>query len=75
MWSFPKILIAFGLIITFTGIVLYFGVKIGLPFFKMPGDIHIEKGKYSIYFPIVTTIFLSIFLTRVINFILWVMHK
>ena len=75
MTNFAKILIFLGIFITFIGIIIYFGSKIGIPFGKLPGDIHIEKEKYSVYFPIVTGIFLSIFLTLLLNLFLWFFRK
>ncbi len=55
--------------------IIWLGGKIGLPLGKMPGDIHIEKGKTSVYFPIVTSIVVSILLTIIFNFILWLTRK
>ena len=73
--GFSKVIIYVGLFITITGIILYFGSKIGIPFFKLPGDISIQKEKYSIYFPIVTSIVISIFLTILLNLIIWIFRK
>jgi uncharacterized protein HemY len=70
-----KILIFTGLSITFIGIMVWFGIKIGIPFGKMPGDIHIQKERYMVYFPIVTGIIISVFLTVFLNLILWFFRK
>ena len=34
---------------------------------KLPGDIFIQKGHFSFYFPVVTCILLSLILTFVLN--------
>ncbi len=57
-----KILIIGGAITVIIGVILIFGEKI--PFIgKMPGDIVIQKKNFSIYFPIVSCIILSILLS------------
>ena len=43
--------------------------KTGLPLGSLFGDIRIERGNFSFYFPIVTCIVLSILLTVLINII------
>jgi len=39
---------------------------------RLPGDIFIQKGNYSFYFPIVTCLLLSILLTILAN---WLFRK
>ncbi|HAU31320.1 MAG: Uncharacterized protein XD78_1211 [Desulfotomaculum sp. 46_296] len=34
---------------------------------RLPGDIFIQKGNYSFYFPIITCLLLSILLTILVN--------
>ena len=64
--SFGKTLMILGGIILAVGIILHFGAKI--PWLgRLPGDIHVEKGNFSFYFPIVTSILLSIVLTIILN--------
>ncbi|WP_245686815.1 DUF2905 domain-containing protein [Tenuibacillus multivorans] len=55
----------FGKIIIFTGVVL---IIIGLAWNfigKLPGDITFKKGNTTIYFPIVTSIVISIILSLI----------
>jgi len=68
MQDLARTLIVTGVIITFLGIFFYFKPQIdNLPFApgKLPGDIKIEKKNYSFYFPIVTSLLLSAFLSLV----------
>lgn len=61
-----KILIIFGGLLVLLGIVLVFFDKI--PFLgKLPGDIVIKKEQFTLYFPIVTFLIISIILTIVLN--------
>lgn len=59
----------------FMGVILWMANKMGIPLGKMPGDISIEKGNYSIYFPIVTSIVISILLTILINAAIYLWRK
>lgn len=59
-----KYLIILGIIIVIVGLILTFWGKI--PFLgKLPGDIKIEKENFTFYFPIVTSIALSVILTLI----------
>ena len=65
-----KILVAFGLLIALAGVVL---VLVGrIPWIgRLPGDIHIERGNFTFYFPLATSLLLSIVLT----FLLYVVGR
>jgi len=59
-----KLLIVLGSIMVVVGVVLFFFNRI--PFLgKLPGDILIQKKNFTFYFPIVTSIVLSILLSLV----------
>jgi Protein of unknown function (DUF2905) len=60
-----KILVAFGLLIALTGVVL---VLVGrVPWIgRLPGDIHIQRGNFTFYFPLATSLLLSVVLTLVL---------
>ncbi len=65
---FGKILIITGIIIVVIGIIFMFGDKI--PFLgKLPGDITIKKENFTFYFPIVSSIIISILLSLIFYFI------
>ena len=59
-----KILIAFGLLIVLAGVVL---VLVGrVPWIgRLPGDIHIQRGNFTFYFPLATSLLLSAVLTLI----------
>lgn len=65
----------FGLGIVFLGVLVWMGAKFSLPFGKLPGDISIQKEKYSIYFPIVSSLVFSILLTIIINVLIRLFGK
>lgn len=61
-----KIIIFFGLVLIIFGLIMLVSPKI--PFLeKLPGDIFIKKDGFSFYFPLATSILISIILTIIIN--------
>jgi len=64
--SLGKILMAAGILLLIIGAVLSFGEKI-FSLGRLPGDIYIEKGNGKFYFPIVTSLIISVILTIVLN--------
>jgi len=64
-----------GLGLVLMGLLIWLGARIGISFGKLPGDIHVQKEKFSIYFPIVTSIIVSVLLTLIINLIFWFFRR
>ncbi len=61
-----RFLILIGLLIVGVGLLLLFAEK--LPWLgKLPGDILIKKGKWTFYFPLATSLLLSVLLTLLLN--------
>jgi hypothetical protein len=59
-----KSLILIGAVLIAAGVVLTFGARI--PFFRLgrlPGDIVYRRGNFTFYFPIITSIAVSLVLT------------
>ena len=65
--NFGKLLIFLGVILVSVGILFVFSGKI--PWLgKLPGDIYIKKENFVFYFPLATSILLSIILSIVMLF-------
>ncbi|EIJ79011.1 hypothetical protein PB1_15674 [Bacillus methanolicus PB1] len=64
MTGLPKMLMMIGAIIFIGGFLMQF-ISIG----KLPGDIVIKKGNTTFYFPIATSILLSVILSAIFYFI------
>jgi uncharacterized protein HemY len=60
MRDLGRLLIVFGGILLFAGVVLTVAGKLGLG--KLPGDIVYRRGNFSFYFPLMTSILLSLIL-------------
>ena len=54
-----KLLVFAGLGIAALGLLM----MLGLPLFRLPGDFAVRRGNFSFYFPLATSIVLSILLT------------
>ena len=54
-----KTLVWIGLGIAFLGVMILLGVPLG----RLPGDFHVRRGTFSFYFPLASSIVLSILLT------------
>ncbi|MDE1889248.1 MAG: DUF2905 domain-containing protein [Planctomycetota bacterium] len=68
--SFGKILICIGIIMIVVGGLFMLGGKI--PFVgRLPGDIAIQKKNFSFYFPITTSIVISI----ILSLIMWLLSR
>jgi Protein of unknown function (DUF2905) len=60
MSGIPKLMMVLGAILLIMGFLAQF-IKIG----KLPGDILIKKGNATFYFPIVTSIIVSVVLSLI----------
>ncbi len=54
-----------GVILVILGIILYFVPRLGIPLGKLPGDIIVRRENFTFYFPLVTSILASVFLSLV----------
>jgi len=61
-----KIFLTIGLIFIIIGVILY--LFKGFPLFRLPGDIYIDKGNFKFYFPITSSILLSIGISLLFTF-------
>jgi hypothetical protein len=70
MAEIGRILLVVGGVLLVLGLVLTFAGR--LPFLgRMPGDLVYRRGNFTLYFPIVTSIVLSLLLTA----ILWLFRR
>jgi len=75
MADIGKVLVFFGLLIAFFGVILIFAGRMHLPLGRLPGDI-IYRGKHTtFYFPLATSVILSVVLSLVLYFLSRVGHR
>lgn len=65
-----RLLIILGLVLLIAGVLISVGGKF-FGFGRMPGDIVIRRNNFTFYFPVVTSILLSIILTLV----MWLFNR
>jgi hypothetical protein len=73
--SIARYIMLGGVVLLLIGGGIYLAAKLGLPFGRLPGDIRIEGENGSFYFPLTTSILVSILLTIFLNVILRFLKK
>ena len=64
-----KLLLFFGVILVVAGVVLMFFGRMNIPLGRLPGDIVYRGKNMTFYFPLATSILLSVVLSVVLYFI------
>ena len=69
MGTLGRYLIVIGVVLAGIGVVLVLAGKFpSLRIGRLPGDIYVERGNWKFYFPLATSILLSILLSLVLWF-------
>jgi hypothetical protein len=66
MTEFGKLLILFGVVLVIAGLALVLFGRTNLPIGRLPGDILYRGKNTTFYFPLVTSILLSVVLSLVL---------
>ena len=75
MDSLARTLMLGGIALFLIGGGVYLAARFGLPLGRLPGDIRIEGENGSFYFPVTTSILVSVLLTIVLNLIARLLKK
>jgi hypothetical protein len=75
MESIARYLMIGGVILFLVGGGIFLASKFGIPLGRLPGDIRIEGENGSFYFPVTTSILVSVILTLLFNIISRLLHK
>ena len=75
MESLARTFMLGGILLLLIGGGMYLAAKFGLPLGRLPGDIRIEGENGSFYFPLTTSILVSVVLTIVLNVIMRLLKK
>lgn len=75
MESIARYLILGGIILFCIGGGVYLASRFGIPLGRLPGDIRIEGEHGSFYFPVTSSILVSVLLTIVLNLITRFLNK
>lgn len=67
-----RALLGTGILIAVVGFLLILAEKLpGLPLGRLPGDIRIERGNFHFYFPLATSVLVSL----VLSFFFWLVRR
>ncbi len=75
METLARYLMLGGIALFLIGGGVYLAAKFGIPFGRLPGDIRIEGENGGFYFPITSSILVSVLLTLILNIISRLMRK
>ena len=75
MESLARYLMIGGVILFLVGGGVYLATKFGIPLGRLPGDIRIEGKNGSFYFPVTSSILVSVVLTVILNVIMRLLRK
>jgi hypothetical protein len=75
MENIARFLVIGGIVLILIGGGVYLAAKVGIPFGRLPGDIRIEGRNGVFYFPLVSSILISILLTIILNVIAMLFRK
>ena len=64
-----------GIVLFLVGGGIYLSAKLSLPLGRLPGDIRIEREGFSFYFPLASSILVSVVLTVILNIIARIFKK
>ena len=65
-----RMLVVFGVLLALAGVVLMLAGRV--PWLgRLPGDVHVQRGNWTFYFPLATSLLLSVVLTLV----LWLVRR
>lgn len=71
MSSAGKVLLGLGAVLILVGLLLIGLDRLGVRSWRMPGDIAIQRDGFQFYFPLGTSILISIILTLLLTFWAW----
>ena len=66
-----KLLLVFGVALVVVGALLTLGPKLPRRLGRLPGDIVVHRGNFTLYFPVVTCLLVSV----VLSLLLWVFGR
>ena len=75
MESIARYLMIGGIIIFLIGGGIFLAAKFGIPLGRLPGDIRIEGENGSFYFPLTSSILVSVILSILLNIITRLLKK
>jgi hypothetical protein len=70
-----KVLIGLGVLLVVVGVLLMALERAGVRQWRMPGDIVIHRDGFHFYFPLGTSLLISLILTLLLTFLAWLASR
>jgi len=67
MEQFGRLLMVLGVVIVFVGFLLMLGPRLPFRIGRLPLDFHYQRGNFNFYFPLGTSILVSVVLTLIFS--------
>ena len=71
MGDLGRTLVFLGAVLLAVGVVLILACKVNLPIGRLPGDIVVRGKSTTFYFPLMTSILLSV----ILSLVLWIVNR
>ena len=65
MQQLGRVLIVVGIVVAIAGLLMALGPRVPFRLGRLPLDFHVQRGNFSFYFPLGTSILVSLVLTLV----------
>ncbi len=75
MTDLGKWLIFVGVFFVILGFLFLLVQKLPFGFGKLPGDILVKRDNFTFYFPLGTSLLISLVLTLILNLIFWLLRR
>ena len=69
MEQFGRLLVVMGIVIVLVGFLMMLGPKLPFRLGRLPLDFHYQRGNFNFYFPLGTSILVSLLLTLIFAFL------
>jgi hypothetical protein len=69
MEQLGRLLVVMGIVIVLVGFLLMLGPKLPFRLGRLPLDFHYQRGNFNLYFPLGTSILISLLLTLIFAFL------
>ena len=75
MENIARFLVIGGIVLILIGGGVYLAAKFGIPLGRLPGDIRLEGKNGTFYFPVASSILVSVIITILLNIIIRFLKK
>ena len=75
LYTLARLVFVLGLVLIVVSGLIYLAARLGISLGRLPGDIRLQSGNVTCFFPLATMILLSIVLTVILNVIVRLFNR